>query len=522
MRLGGVAIGVVCAWGCGGGGGDDGMEQTRELVIELRGTATGTVTSDPPGIACGTACRLSVPPGTTVTLSASPAVASVFAGWDGGGCSGPAGCAVTVQDDVTIGATFDDKLEAFVLGPMNRDVDVLFVVDNSHTMQEEQQSLQANFPRFIQALQAEWGELPNLHIGVITSDVGTLDVNTGDAACDATGGDHGNLQTNGCASLSGNYISDINDPVTGHIVNYSGALADVFSCIANVGDTGCGFEQHLESMKRALDNNPVNAGFVRPAAMLGVIIIADEDDCSAHNAQFFGPESTELGPMDSFRCFEKGVVCDQGSDIALRDVGVKTGCHANTASAYLEDPAVYLDFLRTVKPDPHLLAVVSIIGNHTPVEVSRRVPMGGGAERPDLLPSCMYTDVETGLTNDADPGIRLAELAAAVPRSAVSTICADDLSPGLMAAAQLFNPTLMCVEGELYDVDAGAAGLQPECSFMGDIVGPLPLCDRPTNPTNAPCVAIAQDPTRCPASATHVAVSYVGPAQAVSGNCLVY
>src|ERR1041385_8192526 len=60
--------------------------------------------------------------------------------------------------------------------------------------------------------------------------------------------------------------------------NYSGTLEDTFTQIANAGTNGCGFEQHIEAVKRALNNNPANAGFLRPTAYLAVILILDEDD----------------------------------------------------------------------------------------------------------------------------------------------------------------------------------------------------------------------------------------------------
>jgi hypothetical protein len=55
---------------------------------------------------------------------------------------------------------------------LNRDVDILFVIDNSGSMDEEQASLAANFPVFIERLETIEGGLPNVHLGVVSSDVG--------------------------------------------------------------------------------------------------------------------------------------------------------------------------------------------------------------------------------------------------------------------------------------------------------------------------------------------------------------
>ena len=55
---------------------------------------------------------------------------------------------------------------------VNRDIDILFLIDNSGSMTEEQASLVANFNRFINVLETIEGGLPNVHIGVVSTDVG--------------------------------------------------------------------------------------------------------------------------------------------------------------------------------------------------------------------------------------------------------------------------------------------------------------------------------------------------------------
>ena len=50
--------------------------------------------------------------------------------------------------------------------------------------------------------------------------------------------------------------------------------------VALVGDNGCAIQGPLEAMKRALSAGR-NPGFLRPGALLGVLIVTDEDDCSA-------------------------------------------------------------------------------------------------------------------------------------------------------------------------------------------------------------------------------------------------
>lgn len=78
----------------------------KNLTISKSGTGSGTVTSSPAGINCGTDCSENYNQGTTVTLTASPGATSQFNGWSGGGCSGTGPCAVTLGSDTVVIAEF--------------------------------------------------------------------------------------------------------------------------------------------------------------------------------------------------------------------------------------------------------------------------------------------------------------------------------------------------------------------------------------------------------------------------------
>lgn len=75
----------------------------HSLTINKAGTGGGSVSCN------GGACAGSYPEGATVTLTAAPDSGSTFAGWSGGGCSGSGSCAVTINADTTVAATFDAK-----------------------------------------------------------------------------------------------------------------------------------------------------------------------------------------------------------------------------------------------------------------------------------------------------------------------------------------------------------------------------------------------------------------------------
>jgi hypothetical protein len=80
---------------------------SHTLTVAKAGAGSGTITSSPAGINCGADCSESYTAGTIVTLTATPAGGSTFAGWSGGGCSGTGSCVVTMTAATTVTATFN-------------------------------------------------------------------------------------------------------------------------------------------------------------------------------------------------------------------------------------------------------------------------------------------------------------------------------------------------------------------------------------------------------------------------------
>src|SRR5215510_4872314 len=95
---------------------------------------------------------------------------------------------------------------------VNRDLDLLFLIDDSPSMADKQTNLANNFPRFIEVLSSIPGGLPNIHLGVATSDMGTqaedgappgLAIGSqGQGGCSGLG-KNGALQLNGAAVTGG-------------------------------------------------------------------------------------------------------------------------------------------------------------------------------------------------------------------------------------------------------------------------------------------------------------------------------
>ena len=89
---------------------------TDRLTVNLGGTGSGTVTSNPSGISCPGICAGDFAAGTTVTLTAAPTNGSTFDGFSGAGCSGPgSSCTVAMVGSPTVTATFTAAPPSFTL-----------------------------------------------------------------------------------------------------------------------------------------------------------------------------------------------------------------------------------------------------------------------------------------------------------------------------------------------------------------------------------------------------------------------
>jgi uncharacterized repeat protein (TIGR01451 family) len=75
------------------------------LSVVVTGTGSGSLSSLPPGIACGVFCLANYAYGTVVTLTAAPAGGSYLTGWSGF-CSGRGLCLTTIHGPQVITATF--------------------------------------------------------------------------------------------------------------------------------------------------------------------------------------------------------------------------------------------------------------------------------------------------------------------------------------------------------------------------------------------------------------------------------
>jgi hypothetical protein len=396
--------------------------------------------------------------------------------------------------------------------PVSADIDVLFVVDNSGSTQDKQAVFAQNYQNFVAALDRFPTGRPNLHVGVVTS---TVDIGTGQGTspCHPASDQNGLLQTASrdpayvCAPpTTERFLVDVQQPGGGRATNYSGSLEDALSCISHVNDNGCGFEAPLEAMKRALDGSrPENAGFLRPGAFLAIVILTDEDDCSAAPGLFAQP--ADVVGRDDFRCAQGSYLCD--TPISPSAPGTYTGCRVRH-DGFLNVPSSYARFLSTVK-DPSLLAVALIAGEPTTTIHT------GPLTRPfrqdlALLPTCDATI--NGNFAIGRPSLRLHEfLESFGNRGLFASVCQADYSQTVEdIGSLLFRALSPCLEGTLDtdDVDPTNPGLQPDCAVSelqdlgtdAEVETLIPRCrmtapDRPDLAGARACWWVATDPVAC-------------------------
>ena len=419
-------------------------------------------------------------------------------------------------------------------------VDLLFMVDNSFSMDAMQAELLAKFPSFLAAFDklahptdGSMPQYPDLHIGVVTSDYGAGNVAAG--VCDASpGGQHGLLQPVGAAAAS-----SCKPPTGAAFIQYaygaggdtcnipggcsSASLGAQFTCAASVGSKGCGFEHQLESVYAALTTTTgPNAGFLRPDAILAVVFVTNEDDSSSPpTADFFNPDPNKVaqyGAYTTYRQTHYGIAC--GMPATLTPEGSSNGalsCEpAPNASASMiggeYDISRYIDLFTTpgkLKANPATdVILVAIDAPTSPFETILATVGTGNGKSPSpsyvtcptvgmncivaLQHSCQNS-VQTAFFGD--PPLRLDAVIKSQKLNTSSNICGDDASmtpdysSSLAKVAGLIVSALKpsCLIAPLKSVSTNGS-VRPDC-VVQDVVGAqvttLPYC--PDAPNTFPC-----------------------------------
>lgn len=159
-----------------------------------------------------------------------------------------------------------------------KNLDLLFVVDNSGSMADEQQHLANSFESFIEQFSER--DL-NFHIGVVSTDIRPGNTWTG-AQSGSCGRPYQGIFNGGPGTLLSKYSAY--KFLTPDVPNY----INKFKNNVLLGTCGSGREMGIASAHAFLDPARLapggyNAGFVRDDAYLAVIIISDEDETRSND-----------------------------------------------------------------------------------------------------------------------------------------------------------------------------------------------------------------------------------------------
>jgi len=419
-----------------------------------------------------------------------------------------------------------------------RKVDILFVIDNSGSMGREQGTLAANFGTLVEQLESLEVDA-DYRIGITTTESGNPHCLNGD-------GELGALQMRSCLS----HLQDFEffgqderdeacrDQCPAELTDLSAlpsALVDggvskprpwlernregtnvpegvttaqALACWGPQGIDGCGYESPLESMIEALgrsdDSGDPAAGFLRDDALLQVVIITDEADCSATplGEAAFDPDGAKaLWPnasadqAPSAVCWNAGVACESMPDGRTHcepaDIDLQ-GDATTPEGAVLHPLARYIDRLSEIDQrkrqrlgSDQQQVLLSVIAGVPPGYAGEALDYGPGddpgfRDNFGVGPGCR-TD-----QGDAVPPVRLLTVADTLgdgTGSNLFSICDGDYRPALEAIAgrlieQLSRPT--CIDGGDLGSDLVVEGRASHCSVQQRVDGELrsvPTCE---------------------------------------------
>jgi hypothetical protein len=200
-----------------------------------------------------------------------------------GGCQGCLGCSTSPVDRP--GSTLPRTCEAGQPLIEPQKLDILFVIDNSNSMREEQEAVARELTAFVDEVKKGGGVRQDFHVGVITTNVYLHSLMNG-VQFFRDYGNGGRLRPvptvlpDGGLNLEGSdeRILTGDDP----------ELVSKFGRLVQQGTAGSGQETPFEALRLALSSElatlPVseggNGGFLRDGARLLIVLLTDEDDCS--------------------------------------------------------------------------------------------------------------------------------------------------------------------------------------------------------------------------------------------------
>ena len=457
------------------------------------------------------------------------------------GCQSAAGSAAA--------AGVGEETDVYISVSPLRQLDMVFMIDDSPSMAPKVSKLAQQFPKLLAALKdPSDGRYPDLRVAIIDSDLGTGGAYQS-GACGPSArpdtsnyGDLGNFQMRGAVGCGANADALWLDYYPkGKPASYDPTMdiSQVFGCLAgNLGALGCGQEHQLQSFEFALAAQNLHGSqsgglqntFLRPQAYLGLVILSDEDDCSAAtNDGMFGDKPELRGESTSLRCATRAHQCGgvnltdappgyptsakfeaNFADCAARtdacpnptDGNAATDTSGPTTCSPLKDVHHLAQEIKALKADPdNQILVAGIFGwprsdpndptgfQKNMANAKYKIDLVPGP-RPedidnqqgqvwDLWPVCYDPDHQPAdpATFDADAwgwgaqgGLRISAFIDEFGLNGLkSSICERDFTRAMWMFGDNSLVKILqnlCIDAKLMDIDRVTPGLQPDCRVV--------------------------------------------------------
>lgn len=302
------------------------------------------------------------------------------------------------------------------------ETDILFVVDDSNSMSEEQAGVARELPTFVDVLQTGAGVKQNLRVGLVNTSVYSA-YSPQPGQLFLTRYDQGGWlrpfpMVDGGAPDGARWLTDPDPGIVPRLsaailaLGINGSFQETPFEAARIALTGTGFWTTLP------DGGNPNAGFLRPGARLLVVAVSDEDDCSEMNFR---------SPKVFYTDAEGQDFCTLHEDL-LTPVGDYV-----TAFTRLDDG--------TGRPREILWGAIA------PVARSNKVAQGVEGSLGDGGPVIQNVDCPTS----GGPGYRHRAMALAFDSTLTNldSVCAPDYHQSLVSIAQVasISQTLVLTDG---------------------------------------------------------------------------
>jgi hypothetical protein len=285
-------------------------------------------------------------------------------------CNGCFGCKSPVdQTGSTLSKACDETpplLEA-------QKLDILFVVDNSNSMIEEQQGVADQSTAFVDSLRVSGGVAQDLRVGVITTSVYQHVISPNFPPpydfefCNPNGGlqfyctQSGKLQPVPESQADGGFVTGMGSERM--IDSSDPEFVPKFARLIHQGVSGSGQETPFEAIRLAfsppLSVTPVaaggNAGFLRDGARLLIVVMSDEDDCSEKirpsrvyigersDVDYCEDQSNSLTPVSEYHDFIAGLTDSHGNLKEIVYTAIAPVSMVNKSAMLTRSPALTPD-----------------------------------------------------------------------------------------------------------------------------------------------------------------------------------